>query len=148
MSVLVEPENETLYVFGNLQCRFEVREVGQADRSDVLLRVRNEGGRKLNCFDYEKLVLPLSMRVWQDGDRLEPFGLDGSKKLSDILAEERVPRSIRADVYILEDGKRILWVLGSRRSSHAAVTPSTRLILTVEVSQKENSNEKQDVRSC
>jgi len=149
VSVLVEPGCEMLHSFRNLVCRFDVREIGGSDRSGILQQVRSEGGKYLGCFDYEKLVLPLCLRAWRNGDRIKPFGFDGSKKLSDILLEARVPRSERTDVPVLEDRERILWVVGARRSSHAAVTHFTRLVLFVEVSrevsQEDNSNEKQVV---
>lgn len=90
------------------------------------------------CFDVEGPVPPVYLRAWQPGDRLHPMGMDGSQKLSDLLINRKVPRHLRTWVPLLcdnggpEDGERILWVVGQRRSRHAPVDPETSQVVLFE----------------
>ncbi len=66
----------------------------------------------------------VTLRPWRAGDRLRPIGLDGTKLVSDLLTERRVPPSERARQLVLcgEDG-RVVWVVGHRLAAHAALRP-------------------------
>ncbi len=89
-------------------------------------------------FDADELVPPVYVRGVRSGDRLEPLGMDGSQKVSDLLINRKVPRRLRTRIALLcdnggpEDGERILWVAGHRRSSHAAVTSETSQVVLFE----------------
>ncbi len=76
--------------------------------------------------DAEALGETVTLRPWRDGDRFGPFGLEGSKLVSDLLTERRVPPSERPGQLVLCGGDgRIVWVLGHRLAAHAAVGPET-----------------------
>lgn len=36
--------------------------------------------KEVACFDADKLLHPLSLRLWQQGDVFTPFGMKGRKK--------------------------------------------------------------------
>ena len=40
--------------------------------------------------DRSKLVYPLTVRKWADGDKMQPLGMQGKKKISDILIDLKV----------------------------------------------------------
>lgn len=85
-------------------------------------------------FDLAALAFPLCVRSRRTGDRMEPYGLYGSKKVQDIFVDAKVPRSRRDAVPLLTDhAGRILWIPGVRRSRHALVGPDTRVVLRVDV---------------
>jgi tRNA(Ile)-lysidine synthase len=81
-------------------------------------------------FDMEKISHPLKIRVRKDGDRIQPFGLDGTKKLKDVLIELKVPHEQRDRLPVLADSKGILWVAGLKRSGRAKILPGTREVLS------------------
>ena len=59
---------------------------------------------------------PVTVRPWCRGDRMQPFGMAGTRLLSDLLGEARVPRQERGMVPVVADGEgRIIWVPGVRR---------------------------------
>ncbi len=58
----------------------------------------------------------LKVRNWRQGDRIQPFGLDGSHKLSDLFREQRLPASERSGVLVVEDDTGILWTVGLARA--------------------------------
>jgi tRNA(Ile)-lysidine synthase len=85
-------------------------------------------------FDLAALSFPLYVRSRQTGDRMEPYGLSGSKKVQDIFVDAKIPRSRRDAVPLLTDQEgRILWIPGVRRSRHALIGPDTGAVLRVDV---------------
>lgn len=75
----------------------------------------------------------LRIRNLQAGDRFQPFGLDGSRKLSDLLRELRVPEAQRPGVLLVEDDGGILWVVGLARSDRTRMLPDSPRIVTISV---------------
>lgn len=66
----------------------------------------------------------LTVRTWQDGDRIAPLGLDGSKSLADLFLDRRVPRSLRHRLPVVSDGEgRVVWVAGVAVSREFAADP-------------------------
>jgi len=62
---------------------------------------------------------PLMVRPRQSGDRIVPLGLDGSKAITDLMTELKLPPPARAGWPLLVDaGGRILWLVGYRASEH------------------------------
>lgn len=51
---------------------------------------------------------------WQSGDRMRPYGLDGSKKIQDIFGDAKVPVALRRRLPIFECGREIIWIPGYR----------------------------------
>ncbi|MEI7814965.1 MAG: tRNA lysidine(34) synthetase TilS, partial [Coriobacteriia bacterium] len=60
------------------------------------------------------------------GDRMRPLGMSGSRKLSDLLTDAKVPRRMRATIPVIRDGERIVWLAGVRMSDEYRVRPDTR----------------------
>lgn len=75
----------------------------------------------------------LRVRNRREGDRLESLGLDGTKKLSDLLQERRVPRAARDGVLVVEDETGILWVVGLARAERTRLLPEGGANVTVSV---------------
>ncbi len=85
------------------------------------------------CLDADRLTFPLQIRQWQPGDRFRPLGLNGSKLVSDLLADLHMPRLAREQILVLESGGQIAWVIGQRLDHRFRVTARTRHILSVTV---------------
>jgi tRNA(Ile)-lysidine synthase len=83
-------------------------------------------GERQAVFDVELIRLPLSVRPLRTGDRIRPFGLDGEKKVKEILIDRKIPREERWGRSVICDAEgMILWIPGVLRSAHAPVTPRT-----------------------
>jgi tRNA(Ile)-lysidine synthase len=68
---------------------------------------------------------PLQVRPRQSGDRITVFGLGGSKAISDLMTELKLPRPARSHWPLLLDAKgRILWLIGGRASEYCRVPAS------------------------
>ncbi len=77
---------------------------------------------------------PLAVRGRHPGDRIQPVGLDGTKKLQDLFVDRKVPRHDRERVPVVTDASgRLIWVVGHAVAAHAA--PSQKddvIVLTFE----------------
>lgn len=84
----------------------------------------------------------LAVRYWREGDRLHPFGMKGSRLLSDLFNDAKLSPDKKNSLPILilssessdstpasDETDLILWVPGLRASRHYPVTPETRSIL-------------------
>ncbi len=60
---------------------------------------------------------PLAVRPRRSGDRMNVLGLGGSKAITDLMTELKLPRPARQHWPLLVDGQdRILWLVGQRAS--------------------------------
>ena len=75
---------------------------------------------------FDGLKFPLKLRNRRDGDRFQPFGMHGSKKVKDFLIDSKVPRHERDHVPILVSGEEIVWVVGHRTSERFKVGGETK----------------------
>jgi tRNA(Ile)-lysidine synthase len=54
----------------------------------------------------------LLIRARDDGDRMRPAGLGGSKSLQDLFVDRKIPRTQRASHPVVCAGKEIIWIPG------------------------------------
>jgi tRNA(Ile)-lysidine synthase len=87
------------------------------------------------AFDADKVTFPLTLRRWRTGDRFHPLGMKGTKKISDFLINLKVPLPDKQQVWILEAGNSIIWVVNHRLDDRFRVTDQTCKILLVEFSE-------------
>ncbi|MBR5684747.1 MAG: tRNA lysidine(34) synthetase TilS [Muribaculaceae bacterium] len=71
----------------------------------------------IKLLDCQRIVL----RRWRRGDRIKPYGLKGSKLVSDLFADLKLDHRAKRDTWLLEADGDILWVLGYRASALYAV---------------------------
>ena len=65
----------------------------------------------------DEIKLPLHIRTRRDGDRIEVKNLNGTKKVSDILTDEKVNIIDRDNTLLVcDDDDTILWVPGVKKS--------------------------------
>lgn len=77
------------------------------------------------------------LRHWREGDRLAPFGMNGTKKLSDIFSDAKLSLIEKSKVWILDRNGEVLWVVGMRASRLFKVNEKTVHILCVKNLQRE-----------
>lgn len=84
--------------------------------------------------DADRLKFPLTVRLPKEGDRFTPFGMQGSKLVSDFLTDQKLSLlEKRRQLLILDSTGRILWVVGLRPDNHFRITDSTRTILRLSI---------------
>ena len=76
---------------------------------------------------------PLVIRRRVPGDRFEPLGIKAETKLKDFLIAARVPRRLRAKLWLLSDAKSVLWVLDLRPSERARILAPVEDVLEIRI---------------
>ncbi|MDE6498184.1 MAG: tRNA lysidine(34) synthetase TilS, partial [Muribaculaceae bacterium] len=66
------------------------------------------------------------LRKWRQGDRIKPFGMSGSRLVSDIFSDAKMTAQQKRDTWILTRDDRIVWVLGVRTSAYFNVTKRSK----------------------
>ena len=86
-------------------------------------------GKFQAVFDVDQIQMPLKIRSRRAGDRFQPFGMKGTKKVKDFFIDAKVPQRMRQSIPILVTGDEILWVVGHRTSEKCKVSNKTRRFL-------------------
>ena len=63
------------------------------------------------------------LRHWRQGDRFRPFGMKGTKLVSDLFVDQKLTQAEKSAAWLLEADGKILWVLGYRAAHEFVVTP-------------------------
>lgn len=83
-------------------------------------------------FDADQLRQPLHLRHWRSGDRFQPYGMKGSRLLSDFFSDLKLSLRERESQWLLCDADdQILWVIGRRADGRCAVTDATRTLVSI-----------------
>jgi tRNA(Ile)-lysidine synthase len=91
-------------------------------------------GGNAACFDTAKVAWPLCVRSMRPGDRLAPRGGRGTRKLSDLLIDAKIPRQERSLLPVLCDASgAILYVPGLRPSQLGRPDETTQAWIEVHV---------------
>ena len=94
------------------------------DGSTELAEVKAQLGGAQVALDADRLGARVQVRSLRPGDRFQPLGMEGHKKLSDFLIDAKWPKISRDEVLVLARGEEIAWV-APLRSSHAFRIQST-----------------------
>ncbi len=84
-----------------------IKKISESDsKSNYVIRLRSED-----------IKLPIRVRTRLNGDRMHVKNMEGSKKVSDIFINEKVPSSLRDTFPIVVDSDdNILWLPGVKKS--------------------------------
>ena len=116
------PETGTYVLSDNLKLKVETEECGD----------RYEPSRTADCasLDASDIKFPLTLRHTQPGDRFVPFGMTGTKLVSDYLTDRK--KNIfekRAQLVLTDAQQRILWLVGERTDNRFRITQYTQRAL-------------------
>ena len=122
------------YLFNEIPRTVTLEEIGK--KVDFRVMERGDDFRLptdpcIAFLDLSEIKLPLIIRCFKEGDRFQPLGMKGTKKLKDFFVDSKIPKSIRRDIPILVFNEMIVWVMGYRIDHRVMVDESTRKILEV-----------------
>ncbi len=109
--------------WGNVQLRLSFLLSGKPQLSN----------RRHFYLDFDKLRFPLSLRAWREGDYMQPLGMAGHKKLSDIFVDEKYTSVQKRQAFVLEDSTKVLLLSDFRIADSVRLTERTERILLVEM---------------
>ncbi|MBO5541233.1 MAG: tRNA lysidine(34) synthetase TilS [Muribaculaceae bacterium] len=65
------------------------------------------------------------LRHWRKGDRMRPFGMRGTKLISDLFVDLKFTAEQKKAVWLMEADGEIVWVLGARAAQAFVVEPGS-----------------------
>ena len=89
------------------------------------------------CLDVDSIKGHLAIRSTTEGDRFNPFGMKGTKLVSDYLTD--CHRSIieKRRAMVVVDEEKILWLVGERPDGRATITDKTKQVVMLSFFPKE-----------
>jgi len=85
-----------------------------------------DANQDIAYLDKDKLIFPLKIRKWEDGDKFIPLGMDSFKKISDFFIDIKLDVFSKEKVFILCSGKDIVWIIGYRIDDRYKITSKTK----------------------
>jgi len=81
-------------------------------------------------FDVDRMPFPWHVRRFRPGDRIQPLGMSGRKKVKDIFIDAKIPLARRARTPLVFCGDDLIWVVGLRTSQLARVDNLSSLVVS------------------
>ncbi len=93
--------------------------------------------KEVACLDADTLALPLTVRKWQKGDKFIPFGMKGSKNVSDYLTDRKFSLFAKENQYVVCDAEgRIVWLVNERSDNRFRITGKTKRVIELKITKK------------
>ncbi|MDD3478975.1 MAG: tRNA lysidine(34) synthetase TilS [Paludibacteraceae bacterium] len=99
------------------------------ERVDGIPEIKKD--KQCAYLDADKVIFPLVLRHWQQGDSFVPFGMKQSKKVSDFFIDEKISRSLKDKLWILTSQNDIIWIVGQRIDNRFRVSNETKSTLII-----------------
>jgi tRNA(Ile)-lysidine synthase len=94
--------------------------------------VISDASNSIIFVDEDKLVYPLVLKKWEEGNSFQPFGMNGkSKKLSKLFKDEKLSLLEKENCWVLWSADQIVWVVGIRQDERFRIDNSTKNILKI-----------------
>lgn len=100
-----------------------VRRMQRGELTDIP-RDKCSAALDADCIKGELILRPIAT-----GDRFVPFGMRGSKLVSDYLTDRHYSRIDKLRAMTVADEHGIVWLVNERPAGHCAVTPATQRII-------------------
>jgi tRNA(Ile)-lysidine synthase len=89
--------------------------------------------KRVACVDADLVVQPLTLRHPRPGDRFVPFGMRGSKLLSDFLTDLKFSAFRKERQWLVCCGPDIVWVVDERPDNRFRVSETTKEVLLLSI---------------
>lgn len=136
-SGLVWETKQGVFMLGSTYILFQ-DEASSIDKIGSLLEIEKEiefnkdllqeSSAKTVFLNAERIDGELKIEFWKEGMRFNPFGMNGSKLVSDYFTDQKIDFGIRQEVPILCDDKGIVWIVGYRMDERFRINEATKKI--------------------
>lgn len=107
------------------------------ERQAMPVQIRKD--RHFLFADADRLIFPLELRRWREGDWFIPFGMKGRKKLSDYFSDRKFSIKEKEEAWVVVSDGEIVWIVGERSDHRFRVTEKTKDVYIMEYREDEKS---------
>mgnify|MGYP001157843927 FL=1 len=125
------------YTFGQWMITVEYLAYESSLLERMNVEDKKQQGAAETYFDARLLSFPLFVRRKQPGAKMQPFGMNGHRKVKDIFIDAKIPRSKREGWPIVSDREDIIWIPGLKRADKAKLSAETQRVLHIRVEPRE-----------
>ncbi len=141
--VLKDRSNIVIYKDSGISDEIPVKVGGSVQFGEMILETRTEEwkknsqlpkGKNHEVIDTSSISgNELKIRVWREGDKFQPLGFGGTKNISDLLTDKKIPLNRKRRISVLECGNEIIWVCGVRLSEKFKVNENTKEVVHLKI---------------
>ncbi|MGC4036423.1 MAG: tRNA lysidine(34) synthetase TilS [Chitinophagaceae bacterium] len=119
-TILIEEGAKSLqFAIGNLQLKTITHDSQLTTANSIAL------------LDLKEIKFPLLLRKWKQGDYFYPLGMKKKKKLARFFIDQKLSKTEKEKVWVLEMDKKIIWVIGYRIDDRFKLTDKTKAVLQI-----------------
>ena len=132
--ILVEPIAKPMKSIKIPECGTYRYDQLTAYKLEVIDSIEISKSDDVATLDADKVKFPLTLRPVDIGDRFVPFGMKGSKLVSDYLTDQKVSiLDKRRQLVMVDSSGAIIWLVGRRTDNRYRISNDTKRIIRITI---------------
>lgn len=108
----------------NFKLKFQIKKYKGVQNKDIAWYAQ---------LDAQKVLFPLTLRLWKKGDYFYPLGMEKKKKISDFLVNEKISLPEKEQTYVLLSDEKVICILGKRIDNRFKTNDNTKKVLEIKI---------------